>query len=91
MTGSGAAAKPEPGTEAGKHILIALAWNQYVAGTGKPILEDTKTGLPHLEVAAVLFPAFRKNRQSGFPPAASAWPPLQALCCVGVGTHPVHF
>ena len=48
------------GAEAGKHMLAALAWSQHAAGAGKPALEDAKASLPHLEAAAVFFPAFRK-------------------------------
>lgn len=52
------------GTEAGRHILIALPWNQYAAGASKPILEGTSTSLPHLEAMAALYPAFRKFMNS---------------------------
>lgn len=44
-------------TEAKKHLQIALAWNQYTAGTGKPILEDTKTKIEYLDT--VWYPDLR--------------------------------
>jgi len=38
-----------PNTEAKKHLQIALAWNQYTAGTGTSILEDTTAKLTYLD------------------------------------------
>jgi hypothetical protein len=35
--------------EASQLLRIALAWNQYMAGTGTSILLDVSTPLPHLE------------------------------------------
>lgn len=35
-------------TPVGNVTEVALAWAQYCAGTGSPILEDTATPLPHL-------------------------------------------
>ena len=32
-------------------MQIALSWNQYTAGTGTPILEDTKTKIEYLDTA----------------------------------------
>ena len=46
-----------PDTEAKKHLQIALAWNQYTAGTGTPILEDTTSQLTYLDT--VWFPDLR--------------------------------
>ena len=37
-------------TSVGKMIQCALAWTQVTVGTSYPILETTRTGLPHLEV-----------------------------------------
>ena len=36
-------------SQAGRLLRIALCWVQFSAGTGKPILQDTKTHLPYLE------------------------------------------
>ena len=38
-----------PNSHQGVMIRIALQWAQFCAGTGRPILEDTITALPHLE------------------------------------------
>lgn len=38
-----------PQTHSGQILRVTVAWAQYAAGTGTPILQDTSTKLPHFE------------------------------------------
>ena len=46
-----------PEIEAKENLQISLSLTQYIAGTGKPILEDTKTKLSYLDT--VWYPDLR--------------------------------
>jgi len=39
----------KPDSQAGKLVRIAVAWMQFIVGTGIPLLYDTHTLMPHLE------------------------------------------